>query len=319
MTTRTFTVSWTFFLRCLLILVILPALLCSCTTSVVKRSSFDATAIDRAPATDNSANTEDQLKNLSSEELRDKGKVHLAQGNLPLAKIHFLLSVKKAPEELPAYIDLAKTMELEGHPRQAEDIYSFVLSKESNNIPALLGQGRLQRNQGATANALETFKKANLSDSSNVEVMTELAITYDILGKEPLAEMLYLTVIGLRPENAAAYNNLGFNFLLQKKYSKAISNFHIAMIKDPKNKTYQTNLATAYALIGQENKALVIFERAMDPPAAYNNLGYIYMTQGMTREAKEALQHALDLNPIYYARAQENLKQLTRSQVDTTE
>jgi len=313
MTTKLFIASWTTGLRCLLVSVILLTLLCACSTSVVTRSSFETVNLEGIPAPDNNPDAEDKLKNLSPEELIDNGRVHLAQGNLPLAKIHFLLSIKKAPEELPAYIELARTLEQEADYDKAGNVYAGVLNKKPDYLPAMIGQGRLKRQQGQAEEALAILMQVNSIAPTNAAGLNELAITLDTLGKENLAEKYYLAIVELRPELAAAYNNLGFNYLLQKNYPEALSAFQKAYSKDPKNMKVLNNLATVYALTGEEEKALDIFERVLDKPAAYNNLGYLYLVQGKNQEAKDALNHALDLNPVYYARAQENLEQLSKA------
>ncbi len=304
-------------IRCLLVALLLSALLSACASSSINRSSFEPVNTEGISLSPKPPASEDQLINLSAEVLLAKGRVHLSQGNLSLAKIHFLLSIKKAPEELPAYVELARTLEQEMDYDKATNVYGTILKKNPDNLPALIGQGRLKRQQGHAEEALAMLMQVNNIAPTNAVGLNELAITLDSLGKEQLAEKYYLALIGLRPDQPAAYNNLGFNYLLQKRYTKAISNFNLASVKDPQNKLYQFNLATAYALNGQEKEAMKLFEHVLDTAAAYNNLGYIYMTQGRSAEAKDALQNALALNPVYYVRAQENLKQVSSKEIET--
>jgi Flp pilus assembly protein TadD len=312
MTTRLFTAHWAIYRRCLLMSIILPALLCSCASSVVTRSTFENVDREGLPSHSDNPDAEDKMQNLSAQELVDNGRIHLSQGNLSLAKIHFLLSVKKAPEELPAYIELARTLEQEQDYEKAENVYGGVLNKKPDYLPAMIGQGRLMRQQGQAEKALTLLMQVNSIAPTNAAGLNELAITLDTLGKEIFAEKYYLAIVELRPELAAAYNNLGFNYLLQKKYPAALSAFQKAYFRDPQNIKILNNLATTHALAGNEGKALEIFERALDKPAAYNNLGYLYLVQGKTREAKDALTHAMEINPIYYARARENLETIER-------
>ncbi len=289
---------------------ILPLFLGGCATTTMNAANFPMVTPKEITEVPQPEDQSKKLENLSPGQLVANGQAHLEVGNIPLAKLHFLTAMKKAPDSYPAYIALASTLEMEGSRNKAGEVYSLVLQKQPENLEALVGIGRLFREQGNTEKALEQFKAANNVDSTNVEVLTEMAITYDLLGKEPLAEVLYLTVVGLRPQLASAYNNLGFNYLLQKRYDKAISNLRLAMVKDPGNKRIINNLATAYALHGDQNKALELFEQAQDKPAAYNNLGYLYLAKGQKEKAKEALQLALESNPAFYVRAKENLKRI---------
>jgi Flp pilus assembly protein TadD len=111
---------------------------------------------------------------------------------------------------------------------------------------------------------------------------------------------------------SSGFNNLGFNYLLQGRYTDSISAFSRAIAIDPDNKRTHNNLGAAYALNGNEEKALQIFEKTIGKAAAYNNLGYIYMTQGEWDKAEKSFRHALELNPRFYTRAQENLDRLNR-------
>ena len=72
------------------------------------------------------------------------------------------------------------------------------------------------------------------------------------------------------------------------------------------------NLATALIHLEMEEKALKLFEKSIGKAAAYNNLGYIYMTKGEFEKAEKAFQQALQLNPRLYLRAKDNLTYLQK-------
>jgi Flp pilus assembly protein TadD len=124
------------------------------------------------------------------------------------------------------------------------------------------------------------------------------------------AELLHQKFISLRPDNPSGYNNLGFNYLLQGRYTDAIPLFSRALALEPANMRSKNNLATAFLLNNQEVRALQLFEDTLGKPAAYNNIGYLYMTQGNWDKAEKAFKKALELNPVFYPRAQQNLDRL---------
>ena len=70
------------------------------------------------------------------------------------------------------------------------------------------------------------------------------------------------------------------------------------------------NLALAYALSGEPGKALQLFGVSVGKAAAYNNVGYLLMVQNHVQDAELALARALEANPLFYARANENLELL---------
>ena len=63
---------------------------------------------------------------------------------------------------------------------------------------------------------------------------------------------------------------------------------------------------------GESEKALRIFTNTVGEAAAYNNVGYLHMTQGRFEEAEQFLKKAMTSNPKYYERAQENLDRLAQ-------
>jgi len=262
---------------------------------------------------DNGFDTENQMQNLSYEELVNKGKAYRIKGNLALAKLHLLYAIKKAPEEWATYIELAQTLEQAGSYAEAKNVYSKILTEEPDYLPALIGQGRLERIQGRQEEALTLLTRATEIEPDNAAALNELAVTLSALGKEDSAEEYYLKIVELRPELPAAYNNLGFNYLLQKKYTDALSAFQKAHDLNPQDKKVSNNLAVTYALSEQPKKALDLFERSLDKSAAYNNVGYLYLVKGKTEEAKSAFIRALEVNPVFYTRAYENLENIDPS------
>ncbi len=48
------------------------------------------------------------------------------------------------------------------------------------------------------------------------------------------------------------------------------------------------------------------FENFGDKASAYNNIGYLYMTEQKYKQALEAFEKAIEIKPKHYAKAQEN-------------
>lgn len=256
----------------------------------------------------------DRIASLSAEDLTAKGDAYFAHGSLELARLHYSAALQKEPEAITPLTGLGRVFLARGNTLRARDIFNAVLEKDPQNAIAMLGLARIARDQGSyqTAEAyLETLYAAHPDDP---EVISELAITYDSIGQDKLlkAEPLHQKFVELQPERAAGYNNLGFNYLLQGRYGEAIPMFSKALTIAPNDLRAKNNLATAYLLNNEELRALQLFENTLGKPAAYNNIGYLYMTQGNWDEAEKAFKKALELNPVFYMRAQQNLERLNR-------
>jgi Tfp pilus assembly protein PilF len=291
--------------------------ICSCTTTVSSRKdAFNKTrelAIKEMPR-----DAKDKISNLSYPELIAKGNEYLKNGNIQLSRLHFAFALKKNPDSVDALNGLGTIAYKEHKTSEAGNLFRLALEKAPENSQARLYLGKISREQADLTSSLLWLNKAAELNPENPEILTELAITNDTIGQEHLvfAEPLYRKVVDLRPNSAAAHNNLGFNLLLQGRYVEAIETFAKSLTIDPQNARTKNNLATAYLLNNENDKALTLYEGAVGKAAAYNNLGYIYMTQGNWDQAEKAFKTALAINPVFYTKAQENLERLNRLRSD---
>jgi tetratricopeptide (TPR) repeat protein len=63
----------------------------------------------------------------------------------------------------------------------------------------------------------------------------------------------------------------------------------------------------ALSNLGRYSEALESFKKAGGEARAYNNLGCIYLSKGMMEEAVQCFEKAIRIEPVFYARANENL------------
>lgn len=251
----------------------------------------------------------DRLANLSYEQLIRKGDAYLQSGNHQLASLHYQKALEKQPESMAASIGLSQTLYQTGKIDEATRMLETALESDPDNVSALLLLGVAKRQQGDLDASLARLTKAYELHPQDPEVLTELAITNDHIGQERLtyAEPLYRKVTQLKPNSAAAHNNLGFNYLLQGRQQDAIKSLTKALALAPDNDRAKNNLGAAYLLDKQPDRAIKLFQGTVGLAAAYNNLGYIYMTRGDLQSAEQAFKKALQLNPAFYVRAQQNL------------
>jgi len=254
-----------------------------------------------------------QLEKLPVADLLQGGSYALSQGNTTLAQTHFVLALEKDPESIAARLGLAQVALANGERRNARSMVEEVLEKEPDNAGALLLHGRMLRAAGELEAAVADFSSALQSLPKDPVLLSELAATYDLIPTRlSESEALYRQVVALLPGDAAARNNLGFNCLLQGRAAEASAILTSALAIAPKNQRIVNNLAAAYLLAGEEEKALQLFRKSVGLAEAYNNLGYLYMTQKRWDQADAAYARALELNPRYYVRADAN-RQLLKS------
>ena len=294
---------------CIVLLIFLTA--CSHKARVADYHAAKMAAMEAQQQAD--WNKEKRMENLSAEKLILAGNSYLAHDNHQLAKLHFAMAVKKNPKLAPAYTGLGEALVLEGQLQKALGAFEQAITIDDGDKTALLALGKICRGQGKYVESQKYLEQAKTQFPDDPEILTELAITLDTMGREVEAEPLYRKVTELMPYHASAYNNLGFNFLLQKNYSEAVNSFYQALRLAQDNKRIRNNLAVAYLLTGEEQQAVNLLKRTVGEAGAYNNIGYIYMVHGECAKAEKAFERALDLNPHYYIRAQANQEQLNNS------
>ncbi len=258
------------------------------------------------------ASEESNLSQKSPDELINAGFAYLAAGNATLARLHFVSALKRNPEAAWAYVGIGDIAYQSGDYLSALANYQQASALAPDNLSALLGQAQSLRQQGKLSATSEVLNQAMKLAPNDVRVLTELAINYDLQGQVTLAGPLYQEIAAKSPDQAGAYNNMGINALSQNNYATAIIHFSKAFMLDGNNERITNNLAMAFALYGQEDQALRLFTKTVGEAAAWNNLGYLYMTQKRYDDAERALKKALELNPKFYARAQENLDRVER-------
>lgn len=251
----------------------------------------------------------ERLANLSYDQLLHKGNVYLQRGNHQLASLHYRKALEKQPKSIEPTVGLSKINLSEGKVEEAARLLETALESTPDNVSALLLLGVAKRQQGDLDASLARLTKAYELHPQDPAVLTELAITNDHIGQERLtyAEPFYRKVTQLQPNSAAAHNNLGFNYLLQGRHQDAINSLTKALALTPDNERAKNNLAAAYLIAQQPDRAIKLFQGTVGLAAAYNNLGYIYMTRGDLQSAEQSFKKALQLNPSFYVRAQQNL------------
>ncbi len=291
-----------------LICLILATALSGCSESVRKVNYF----ADESAALNAMSAEEDiqPLQNKSAPELVTAGFIYLANKNLKIAELHFVRAINKDPKMVNAYIGLAQTELLKGNYNSALSTFSKARELKPDSVPALIGEARSFRSAGKLNAAIQKTNAAMMIGPEDINVLKELAMIYDLMGKENLAAPIYLEIIQKAPDQAENHNNLGLNYMVRAKYPESILSFSQALELDRTNTRIKNNLASAYLLNGDKRNAINLFKGTVGEAAAYNNIGYLYMTQQRFDEAEQALNKALQLNPRHYVRAQQNLENL---------
>ena len=115
-------------------------------------------------------------------------------------------------------------------------------------------------------------------------------------------ETLYGHVLDFYPEAGGAHNNLGMEYLAQRRLDEAVEKFQEALSIQPDPRV-NSNLAAAYFQKGEFDKSyaeyLKVLKFGPDLPDGYYGIGNIYEKQGKLEEAADYYRKALGIDPKY--------------------
>ncbi len=160
--------------------------------------------------------------------------------------------------------------------------------------------GKLFIEIGRHAEAEGAFNDALELNERNVAAMIGLGETYRRQGKPEAAENIFKQATGQHPGDWSAYNTLGIFYFRSGRYSEAVEQYQYVVALDRSNDMGYMNLGAASMLIGDFDKAITAFERALDiEPRAqtYSNLGLLYYYTGRLDEAIDSHHKATVISP----------------------
>ena len=118
--------------------------------------------------------------------------------------------------------------------------------------------------------------------------LKEIAIQASEIGEHKEAVNVWQKVIELKPDDAVAFMNMGFAFLMLKQYGNAMEHSKKAMDLDPDLREAALNYSAAELIAGDVKKAIAILERILkkhlDYPPAMGQLAAACMVDGRKEE-----------------------------------
>ncbi len=202
-------------------------------------------------------------------------------------------------------IRIAQKARSSGNTEAAVNFYNKALSMEENNTYAYLGLAEVYIDMNLLDAAEGYIKKAEtngapiektaylkgkifllrgndtaaekefLKCASSVDALNALGAIYDGRGEHAKARDLYKQVISRSPNYIDAYNNMGLSFMIEEDYKNAIFYLENACALPDANAAYRSNLALAYGLSGQMNKAKTIYQQDYDGKNLEDKIAYL--------------------------------------------
>ncbi|PSU35988.1 tetratricopeptide repeat protein [Photobacterium lutimaris] len=154
-----------------------------------------------------------------------------------------------------------------------------------------------------------------IDDNSPLYAYVGLGIIADLDAKHKSAQQIYLTALRQNSRSEKTLTNLGYSYYLDGNLKQAeIINRRTTTLY-PNNKRAWSNLGLTYIKSKRYEDAVDALSRVMPREKALNDVGYFAMLEGDYESSIDYLERAINTSPIFYAKAQENLKRAEKLQI----
>ena len=246
---------------------------------------------------------------MTAEEHERAGDTDAQRRNFPLAGVHYGKALKADPTRNSLRLKLGHIFLQQGMFEPALTQFQDLRTREPNSAPAYQGIGHVYLLQGKLREAEEALTKAVALDPSSWLSNNLLGLAYDQGQRHAEAITAYQAALALRPREPSVLNNLGLAYALSGDHESAIQAYEQAAAAGSAPPKLYNNLGVAYAQRHRYGDALDSFKKATDEPRAYNNLGVALLSMGNAKQAAVCFEKAIEMNPQYYEKATENLRQ----------
>lgn len=204
---------------------------------------------------------------------------------------------------------IADNLRLSGNKNEAISMYKQFLKKSPNKLPIYLKLGETQIENGQLDEARRTFEEA-LPLDQNYQVKKRLARCYILAGLIDVALPIYKEILSsTNNSDVDAYNGMGMVYELQGNDKEAIKAYQAALVLEPNNESVQSNLGLSLAFSGRHAESLKwlvpIGEKLNATPKQRHNLAVAYALAGQENKARVLFSKSLSESQI-----EENLNKL---------
>ena len=212
-------------------------------------------------------------------------------------------SIKKFPNSLEAYINLANVMVIKGKSDIAKKILNKVIelnpnySKPYSNLAGIfVGEGNFEKAEFFLRRSLEISPK-------DINTLVNLACVLKDLGNPKQAERFLRDALEINPKYDSALVNLGAVLNELGKIDEGEEFLKKALKINPNSPMALNNLGNILSKKNKNKEAELFYRKAIELKSdfflAYDNLGSLLSKQGNLIEAEKFTEKAINYNPKF--------------------
>jgi len=252
------------------------------------------------------------LSDITIAEYERLGDLFLSRGDLAKAFLEYEKALQLDREN--SRVQYKKGLSLVAGKINEDAIKEFkaVIKRDPGYALAYEGLGLAYFQMGKYEKSEKHFSKALELNPKLWKSNNFLGTIYDRQKKYEKAIQKYYAAIASKPDEKILYNNLGVSYYLAGEYHRAVIAFNNALRHNYLDAKAYNNLGLALARLGRYQEALAAFRKGGNEARAHNNLGCIYLEQGEFEKAMNSFRKAIEINPIFYVKASDNLEKAKR-------
>ena len=245
---------------------------------------------------------------IPNDRLESLGDIALKNRDFEKSLISYMQILQEHPERYDLHYKVGVILLLAGKLDAAQKELALVLVHQPEMLQAheALGLVHLQGKQYPLA--IDEFQYVLARDPQRAKTYHLLGVSFLESGRPERAVQPLSTAIRLDPHLLNSQIALAQAYEKLKDYPHAVATLRQAQILAPNNPKVNQLLGRALAAQKQYPQALEAFMKGGDEAQAYNNIGVFYFMDGHYEEAAKCFQRALELRPIFYQDAQNNLQ-----------
>ncbi len=238
---------------------------------IVMATALSACQTQEAP---NLSSTRD-LPTSQQSNLNRLAQATLAGGDVRGAEKLLLEAIRHADDSVESHLMLANLYEQTNRPKLAADILKDAAKLSENDADLWLRLARAQVNAELPAQALQSIAQAETLSPTEPRLYNTKGVALDQLGRYEEAQQAYEQAIRLDPsESTYIQNNLALSYVMSGKFEDAIRLLEPLASAPDATARLRQNLALAYGLKGDMDKALAYNLKDLPEEKARENLAF---------------------------------------------
>ena len=235
----------------------------------------------------------------------------IAAGRLDQAKAILGIAVAAGAKGDPVDRLYADLHYARGEMEQALAYYRQLIAAHPDEALLLERGGIAALRLGRTGEATAMLDRATRQPAAGWRAWNARGVAADRQGRWDEAEAAYARAAQIEPDRPEVQNNIGWSLMLRGSWSGALAAFERAAAINPKLPRLANNLELARTAAAAELPMRSPGESDESYAARLNDAGVVAAAAGQPKRAEAAFSQALELRSRWYARAADNLAELS--------